>query len=150
WRSCWPSRASSSGARCSEVAPRPELLVVALGAALLFPVQAAIDARKGAPVDLVRALPSDAVLPVLAFGHRETVADMLELEATNYLMRHMRATGTLDPRHLERLYGAILTLDPDHAGAAVKAALYLSAVAARPRDAVALLERLEQPAEDLA
>lgn len=124
--------------------PRPELLVVVLGAALLFPVQAVIDAAKGAPVDLVRGLPADAVLPVLALGHRETVADLLELEATNYLMRNMHATGTLDPRHLERLYGAVLTLDPDHAGAAVKAALYLSAVAARPRDA------LEQPEEDPA
>lgn len=129
------------------MAPRPEWLVVALGAALLFPLQATIDARKGPPVDLVRALPADSVLPVLALGHRETAADLLELEATNYLMRNMDETGGLDPRHLERLYGAVLTLDPDHVGAAVKAAVYLSAVAARPRDALALLERLERPEE---
>lgn len=118
-----------------------ELLVLAVGAGLLFPLQAGIDARRGKPPEVIDVLPPESVLPILAFGHREAAADLLEIEATNFLMQHLERFGRLERDHLERLYGAILALDPDDCDACFRGATYLSAVANRPYAALAFLDR---------
>ncbi len=120
---------------------RLQLPVLLVGAGLLFPLQAQIDARRGEPLDVIRTLPPDSVLPVLAFGHRETVSDLLELQATNFLMKRLERLNKLEQEHLDRLYGAVLALDPNNAGAAVRGGMYMSSVADRPHAALAFLRR---------
>ena len=54
------------------------------GALLLFPIQGTLDPLQEEELDLLRTLPPRQVLPLLAFGHPETAADLLEIQATNF------------------------------------------------------------------
>jgi len=121
--------------------PPAEWAVLAVGAALLFPLQAAVDVRRGEPPEVIDALPPEAVLPVLAFGHREAAADLLEIQATNFLMQRLERFHRLERDHLELLYGAVRALDPDDVDATFRGATYLSSVANRPYAALAFLDR---------
>lgn len=121
----------------------PPLLVAALGAALLFPLQARIDAAREStpPPDVLQTLPPRAILPVLALGHRETAADLLEVRATNFLMRWLGRMNRMRHDHVMSLYDALLTLDPRDPGAYWRAAVYLFSVADRPDLAAEVVER---------
>ncbi|HBP20795.1 MAG TPA: hypothetical protein DEA08_23770, partial [Planctomycetes bacterium] len=125
--------------------------VLALGLALLYPVQGALDRAKGPPPNVVRTLPPRSILPILAAGHRETMADLLEIRATNFVL------GTKEPGvaftdedrdHLWKLYDGILTLDPNDADAGLRGAILMGAFGNRADDCVALAKRtLGEPYE---
>lgn len=115
--------------RPSALAP---LVVVSVGAALLFPLTGALDRRRPAPPDVLELLPPSPILPVLTFGHRQTAADLLEIEATTFLMQSLQRMDRLRHEHVTRLYDAILTLDPGDPGAHWRAAVFYFAVADRP------------------
>lgn len=123
---------------------RLEWAILLAGLALLYPVQTALDRAKGPPPDVVRTLPPRSILPVLAAGHRETMADLLEIRATNFLL------GTKEPgvaftdedrNHLWNLYDGILTLDPNDADAALRGAVLMGAFGNRADACVALARR---------
>jgi hypothetical protein len=116
-------------------------LVLLVGVGLLFPLQGAIDKGRSAPLDVLETLPPEPLLPVLAFGHRESAADLLEIRMNNALVRHIDQSERVDFEQLQRMYNAILTLDAENADAAWRGAVYLSAVADRPDVAVQLLAR---------
>lgn len=117
-------------------------LVIALaGGALLFPLQGVLDRRRTPPPDLLEALPPARILPVLTFGHRQTAADLLEIQATNFLMRWLGQFDRMRHEHLTKLYGAVLELDPEDPGAHLRAATYLFSVADRPDLAREYLDR---------
>jgi hypothetical protein len=118
--------------------------ILAVGVLALFPVQAALEAAKPPPPTVVQTLPPAVVLPILAAGHRETVGDLLEIRATNFVI------GTLKPGlgftdesrdHLFRLFDGVLTLDPNSAGACWRGAILVGAFGRRANAAVALLKR---------
>ncbi|MGE0712798.1 MAG: hypothetical protein AB7N76_34225 [Planctomycetota bacterium] len=110
--------------------------------ALLFPIQGALDRSKGPQPTVVQTLPPAAVLPVLAAGHRETCADLLEIRATTFLLGTMEAGRRFrdeDRDHAWKLYEGILTLDPGDADACWRGALLLGAFGQRPDASIALL-----------
>ena len=85
-----------------------------------------------------------SILPILAAGHRETMADLLEIRATNFVL------GTKEPGvaftdedrdHLWKLYDGILTLDPNDADAGLRGAILMGAFGNRADDCVALAKR---------
>lgn len=117
------------------------LAIALLGTAALFPLTATFDRHRTPPPDVLQDLPPAALLPVLTFGHRQTAADVLEVRATNFLMSYLDRMNNLRHEHVARLYDAVLTLDPLDAGAYLRAATYLYAVAGRPDLARATLER---------
>ena len=123
---------------------RVEWGVLGLGLALLLPVQSALDRAKGPPPDVVRTLPPRSILRILAAGHPETMADLLEIRATNFVL------GTKEPGvaftdedrdHLWSLYDGILTLDPNDADAALRGAVLMGAFGNRADACVALAKR---------
>jgi hypothetical protein len=126
---------------------RAPLAVIVLGAALLFPLQARIDAARAStpPPDVLQTLPPKAILPILALGHREAAADLLEVRATNFLMRWLGNMSRMRHEHVTALYDAILTLDPRDPGASWRAAVYLYCVADRSDLAAQVLDRAIAP-----
>ena len=128
---------------------RPEWGVLAAGVSLLFPVQLAIDARRGEPPNIIQTLPPPALLPVLSFGHRETVADLLEIRATTFLMKRMEKFSRMDRDQLWLLYSALATLDPHNPDVYRRGAIYLASVANAPGPASTLLRQgLGEPDAD--
>lgn len=117
------------------------LAVVVGGAALLFPLQALLDRHRAPDPDILEVLPPARILPVLAFGHDQSAADLLEIEATNFLMKWLGDWNELRHEHLTRLYDAVLTLDPQDPGAHLRVATYLFSVANRPDLAREYLDR---------
>ncbi|MCO5166505.1 MAG: hypothetical protein M9894_09090 [Planctomycetes bacterium] len=128
------------------LARRAPALVALAGAALLFPVQGRLDARRTPPPDVLEVLPPRAILRVLTFGHPQTAANLLEIRATNFLMRWLEGMDRLRHEHISRLYDAILALDPMDAGAYRRASVYFYSVADRADLARAFLERGIDPA----
>lgn len=130
---------------------RLEWGILLAGLALLYPIQRALDEAKGPPPNVVRTLPPRSILSVFAAGHRETMADLLEIRATNFVL------GTKEPGvaftdedrdHLWALYDGILTLDPNDADAALRGAILMGAFGNRADACVALAKRaLGEPYE---
>lgn len=114
------------------------LLVALLGG--LFPLQAAIDRTRGPRPDVVTTLLPDRILPVLAMGHRGALADLLEIEATNFLIRRLQATNRMEKDHIARLYSGVLALAPEDPDAFWRASVFHFSVADRPDAAFATLE----------
>jgi hypothetical protein len=113
----------------------------ALGALALFPLQAVLDASKPPPPDIIAVLPSPRLLPILAFGHRGAAADLLEIRATNFLMRSLSHRPRADRDHLQTLYDGVVALDPQDAEAYWRAAVYFFAIADQPEVARAMIQR---------
>lgn len=128
------------------LARRAPVVVALAGAALLFPLQARLDARRTPPPDVLEVLPPRAILPVLTFGHAQTASNLLEIRATNFLMGWLEGMDRLRHEHISRLYDAILTLDPRDAGAYRRASTYFFSVADRSDLAREYLERAVDPA----
>lgn len=124
--------------RLATVAP---LAVAVAGAALLFPLTGALDRRRPAPPDVLELLPPTPILPVLTFGHRGTAADLLEIKATNFLMRSLEVMDRMRHDHVTRLYQGILAIDPADPGAHWRAAVFYFSVADRPDLAREILRR---------
>ncbi len=104
----------------------PSGWVLLAGIFLLFPLQGYLDRHQGAAPELSEVLPPERLLPALAFGHGETLSDLLEVKATNYLMGSFRSRSRLEKHHLSRLYNAILSLDPNNVDACWRGAVYLA------------------------
>ncbi len=117
------------------------LVIVLAGVGLLFPLQDLLDRRRAPAPDILEVLPPARLLPVLAFGHEHAAADLLELQATNFLMRWLGDWSRLRHEHLTRLYDAVLELDPEDPSAYLRVATYLFSVADRADLARAYLER---------
>jgi len=108
--------------------------------ALLFPVQAAIDReRAAARADPLLYAPNRSLMKAVTFGHGATAGDLLLMRATNHAIREF--TGDGDIEYLAELFDAISALDPANVDAYADGALFLSALAGRNPDAVALLDR---------
>ncbi len=122
----------------SSLAPQA---LAALLALCLFPLQAALDGSKPPPPDIIAVLPPPRLLPILAFGHRGAAADLLEIRATNFLMRSLRDRPRADKQHLATLYDGVVSLDPQDAEAYWRAAVYFFAIADQPEAARAIIER---------
>ncbi|MBL4849910.1 MAG: hypothetical protein JKY65_30650 [Planctomycetes bacterium] len=117
-------------------------LIPILGVLALFPIQAALDRNTPTPPNVVETLPPPEVLPVLASGHRETFAAMLEMRAVSFAMDTMlpgEKFTNQDRDHLFLLYLGILTLDQDNVDAAVRGAVLLAAFGWRSDVSVELL-----------
>jgi hypothetical protein len=113
------------------------------GVLLLFPLSLLLDYYTPPPPNVVETLPPAQVLPVLASGHRETMAAMLELRAVSFVLGTMepgQAFSDEDRDHLFLLYQGILTLDPDDAGAALRGSVLLSAFGWRADASLEILE----------
>lgn len=117
----------------------PPLLLLLLLAGL-FPLQAGLDRVRGPKPDVITTLPPDRVLRVLAFGHRGAVADLLEIQATNFLIQRLEATNRMEKDHIARLYSGVLTLAPEDAAAFWRASVFHYSIADRPDAAYATLE----------
>ena len=121
-----------------------QVAVIVLGAASLFPLQAAIDAGRDPDREatVLVTLPPARIVPALAFGHREpeTMADLLEIRAINFIHRRFERDRRAERDQLMRLYGAIIALDPNDPNACWRGAVYLYALADRPDAALELLE----------
>lgn len=120
---------------------RPEHVGVVLGVALLFPLQAALDAHPGQEASVLITLPPERILPALACGHGTSLADLLEIRAVDYVFQNLRPGGLLERDVVVRLYGGVTALDPQDPGAVCRGALMLGALSDRPDDALALLDR---------
>jgi hypothetical protein len=116
-----------------------DILIVVFGLLLLFPLQKVIDDRRPPPLELTQTLSPEPLLPVLAFGHRESAADVLEIRVTNALIKRLKSHSRLDRDELWRLYGAIMGLDPQNAEACFRGSVYLSSIADSADTAVSLL-----------
>lgn len=117
----------------------PAAAVLAL-VALLFPVQKAVDReRDAARADPLLYAPNASLMKAVTFGHGATAGDLLLMRATGHAIREF--TGDGDIEYLAELFGAITALDPSHVDAYTDGALFLSALANRNDDAVALLDR---------
>jgi len=117
-------------------------LVPVFGVLLLFPLSVLLDHYTPPPPNVVQTLPPADVLPVLASGHRESMAAMLELRAVSFVLESMEpgeAFSDADRDHLFLLYQGILTLDPDNAGAALRGSVLLSAFGWRADASVNIL-----------
>jgi hypothetical protein len=103
---------------------RLELLVIPAAIALLVPIQGWIDGtpaerergERNAPPSIFETVPSPRVAPILALGHRETMADLLELRAANFFSRTLDRISKLEREHLNHLYATITALDPEDPG----------------------------------
>lgn len=106
--------------------PRVVLTVALLA---LFPLTAVLDRFTPTPPNVVQTLPPRSVLPVLASGHRETLAAFLEMRAVAHVLRTMEPGqfSDEDRDHLFLLYEGIMTLDPDDAAAAARGSVLMSA-----------------------
>ncbi len=122
----------------SPLAPQAMAALLALS---LFPLQAALDESKPPPPDIIAVLPAPRLLPILAFGHRGAAADLLEIRATNFLMRSLRDRPRAEKQHLETLYDGVVALDPQDAEAYWRAAVYFFSIADQPAAARAIIER---------
>jgi len=124
---------------------RLEVAALVLGVPLLLPLGWALDARAHEEstvldlVDVLTPLGERGVLPILAAGHGGTVADLLEVEANNFLMRSLKPGRRMNARHLRLLYQGIIELDPLDPGVVERAAVLMTAVAGRPDWALELL-----------
>lgn len=113
------------------------------GALLLFPIQAWIEGAKLPSPNIVEVLPPPSVLPILASGHRETVADLLEIKAVTFALGSMNPGADFsdeDRDHLFLLYRGVLALDPDNVDAAVRGSILLAAFGWRSDASAALLQ----------
>lgn len=115
--------------------------VAALLALCLFPLQAALDGSKPPLPDLIAVLPPPRLLPILAFGHRGAAADLLEIRATNFLMRSLASRPRADRQHLAALYDGVVALDPQDADAYWRAGVYFFSIADQPEAAAEILQR---------
>lgn len=118
-------------------------LTPVVGALLLFPLGVLLDHYTPPPPNVVETLPPPKVLPVLASGHRETMAALLELRAVSFVLETMepgQAFSDEDRDHLFLLYQGILTLDPDNVGAAQRGSVLLSAFGWRAGASLQLLK----------
>ena len=117
-------------------------LIPLIGVLLLFPLSMLLDHYTPPPPNVVQTLPPPSVLPVLASGHRETLAAMLELRAVDFVLNTMmpgESFSNTDRDHLFVLYQGILTLDPDNAGAGLRGSVLMSAFGWRADEAVKIL-----------
>ncbi|RMG12542.1 MAG: hypothetical protein D6731_13635 [Planctomycetota bacterium] len=119
----------------------PALASMATGIGLLFPLASAIDARRPPPLELDETLLPARLLPLLAFGHRETAADLLEIQITNFVIRRIDKIGRPEADRLWTVYEAILSLDPQNADACWRGSVYLSSVANQPEAGILMLRR---------
>jgi hypothetical protein len=83
-------------------------LVVATGAVRFFAMERYVTAQTR---EDVYYLPSPDVLPLLSFGYREALADLLWTRALVYIGEEMRAGATAG--HVFDYADALLSLDPD-------------------------------------
>ncbi len=119
--------------------PSRELIVALVGVVLLFPLTAGMDQRRPARPDVLATLPPEQLLPLLAFGQRESAADILEVRAVGFLSDRLDRFLTMDGDHLWALYSAIVALDPQSAGACYRGSMFISSVANRPGAAIQML-----------
>jgi len=121
----------------------PRLLRAVLflgGVLLLFPLQAVGDAhRPELPSSLLYA-PDRRLMKVIACGHGSTIADLVWVQSTNYVMSEFKS-GKTHIEHLYALYDVMTELDPDFVDAYVTGAVFLSSVADEPDLSLKLLEK---------
>ncbi|MDF1660861.1 MAG: hypothetical protein P1V97_03770 [Planctomycetota bacterium] len=86
-------------------------------------------------------MPKRGVMKVLSFGHGSTAADLLFVQALNYVLRDIEKKP--NPRYLNRLFETMVALDPQAESRYTTGALFLSAVAQRHQAALNLLEKAD-------
>jgi hypothetical protein len=124
--------------------------LVVVGGLLVWPLQWRIDAVKPPPPDIVDTLPPADVLPVLACGHGGAAANLLEIEAVNFLIAWLQGGhARLERDHLLRLYEGVVALDPNDPLAVERAAIFLWSLSDSPENANKLIdEALERVPEE--
>ena len=108
---------------------RAEWPTLVAGLALLPALQWGFDGIDAEQATLLTQLPPRRLLPALSCGHGETAADLLEVQATNYILSNLAPGQRMDPEQVARFYAGITTLDPNDPDAVVRAAVFLSAMA---------------------
>lgn len=106
--------------------------------------QSSLDETKKAEEDKKPKLlfmPKRGVMKVLSFGHGSTAADLLFIQALNYVLRDIDKKP--NPLYLNRLFETMIALDPQAESRYSTGALFLSAVAQRHQAALNLLEKAD-------
>lgn len=116
------------------------LALFVVGLFLLFPLQAAGDARRPRLPSSLLYTPDRRLMKVIACGHGPTLADLVWLQSTNYVISEFKS-GKTQIEHLYALYDVMTELDPDFVDAYVAGAVFLSSVADDPDRALELLEK---------
>jgi hypothetical protein len=119
-----------------------ELAGLAAGLALLFPLQAAIDAARPQRPSSFLYTPDRRLMKVISFGHELTLADLVWVQSTDYVITEF-TSGKTHIEHLYNLYDVITDLDPNYIDAYVMGSTFLSSVAEQPERALELLEKGE-------
>ena len=114
-------------------------VVLGVGLGVLFPLQARLDGSKAEEPPIVETLLPAEILPALAVGQGGAAADLLEIQALNFLLERLQHVRRLDPKHLEVLYRGIVALDPQDPDAYERGSVLLSSLASRPEQGAALL-----------
>lgn len=86
-------------------------------------------------------MPKRGVMKVLSFGHGSTGADLLFIQALNYVLRDIEKKP--NPLYLKRLFETMVALDPQAESRYTTGALFLSAIAQRHQAALDLLEQAD-------
>ena len=86
-------------------------------------------------------MPKRGVMKVLSFGHGSTAADLLFIQALNYVLRDIDKKP--NPLYLNRLFETMIALDSQAESRYSTGALFLSAVAQRHQAALNLLEKAD-------
>lgn len=116
--------------------------------ALLFPLQMSFDATKPAQPSSLLYTPDRRLMKVIACGHGPTLADLVWVQSTNYVMTEFKS-GHTQIEHLYALYDVMTELDPSFVDAYVTGAIFLSAIADEPDLSLDLLEKGEGPLDEV-
>jgi len=114
----------------------------------LFPLQSRIDEQKPPMPSSLLYTPDRRLMSVIACGHGPTLADLVWVQSTDYVMRQFHSGGA-HIEHLYALYDVMTDLDPNFVDAYVMGSIFLSAIGEEPDRAIELLEKGEGRIEEV-